>query len=550
MSIYLLSFISYLLSVISPFAAENDVPQADYRVIPLPQQIAPAKGEPFMLRATTPIAVPAGDEVMLRHAEFLRDAVEQSTGLRLNISTDRRARLAIRLQLNNKIQGSEAYKILVNAKGITVEAATAAGIFYAIQTLRKAMPQGCFTAVTMPAATIADAPRFSYRGMHLDCARHFFSIDFVKRYIDLLALHNMNTFHWHISDDQGWRIEIKRYPRLTEVGSIRSHTVVGRNAHIFDQTPYGGFYTQEQARDIVSYAAERHITVIPEIDMPGHMLALLTAYPELGCTGGPYAVEPTWGVFDDILCAGNDRVFTVINDILDELINIFPSKYIHIGGDEAPKKRWEQCPRCQQRIRDEGITAKDGLSAEMKLQGYFTNRVEKHLLSRGRSIIGWDEILEGDINQSATIMSWRGTEGGLRAAHAGHDVIMAPTSHCYFDYSQEPEDYWERAFTIGGFVPLDKIYSLEPAPATLPEATRRHIIGAQANLWSEYITCEQMAEYQVLPRMAALAEVQWTTLERKQFDDFLQRLQPLMLRYQALGYHPCSSPWVLGKNEH
>lgn len=550
MSIYLLSFISYLLSVLSPFAAENDLPQADYRVVPLPQQIVPAKGEPFMLRGVTPIVVPAGDETMLRHAEFLRDAVEQSTGLRLNITTDRRVRQAIRLQLNNKIQGSEAYRMLVNAKGITVEAATTTGIFYAIQTMRKAMPQGCFTAVTMPAVTIADAPRFSYRGMHLDCARHFFSIDFVKRYIDLLALHNMNTFHWHISDDQGWRIEIKRYPRLTEVGSMRSQTVVGRNAPIFDATPYGGFYTQEQARDIVSYAAERHITVIPEIDMPGHMLALLAAYPELGCTGGPYAVEPTWGVFDDILCAGNERVFAVVNDILDELIDIFPSKYIHIGGDEAPKKRWEQCPRCQQRIRDEHITAKDGLSAEMKLQGYFTNRVEKHLLSRGRSIIGWDEILEGDINPSATIMSWRGTEGGLRAAAEGHDVIMAPTSHCYFDYSQEPEDYWQRTFTIGGFVPLDKIYSLEPAPATLPEAARRHIIGAQANLWSEYVTCEQMAEYQVLPRMAALAEVQWTQPEQKRFDDFCQRLQPLMLRYHALGYHPCPSPWALGKNEH
>lgn len=550
MSIYLLSFISYLISVLSPFATENDVPQADYRVVPLPQQIVPAKGEPFMLRAVTPIVVPVGDETMLRHAEFLRDAVEQSTGLRLNITTDRRARQAIRLQLNNKIQGSEAYRMLVTAKGITVEAATTAGIFYAIQTLRKSMPQGCFTAITMPAVTIADAPRFSYRGMHLDCARHFFSIDFVKRYIDLLALHNMNTFHWHISDDQGWRIEIKRYPLLTEVGSMRSHTVVGHNAPIFDETPYGGFYTQEQARDIVSYAAERHITVVPEIDMPGHMLALLAAYPKLGCTGGPYAVEPTWGVFDDILCAGNERVFAVVNDILDELIDIFPSKYIHIGGDEAPKKRWEQCPRCQQRIRDEHITAKDGMTAEMKLQGYFTNRVEKHLLSRGRSIIGWDEILEGDINPSATIMSWRGTEGGLRAAEEGHDVIMVPTSHCYFDYSQEPEDYWQRTFTIGGFVPLDKIYSLEPAPATLPEAARRHIIGAQANLWSEYITCEQMAEYQVLPRMAALAEVQWTQPEQKHFDDFCQRLQPLMLRYQALGYHPCSSPWVLGKNEH
>ena len=550
MSIYLLSFISYLLSILSPFAAENDVPQADYRVVPLPQQIVPAKGEPFMLRGATPIVVPAGDETMVRHAEFLRDVLEQSTGLRLNITTDRRVRQAIRLQLNNKIQGSEAYRMLVNAKGITVEAATTAGIFYAIQTIRKAMPQGCFTAVTMPAVTIADAPRFSYRGMHLDCARHFFSIDFVKRYIDLLALHNMNTFHWHISDDQGWRIEIKRYPRLTEVGSMRSQTVVGRNAPIFDATPYGGFYTQEQARDIVSYAAERHITVIPEIDMPGHMLALLAAYPELGCIGGPYAVEPTWGVFDDILCAGNERVFAVVNDILDELIDIFPSEYIHIGGDEAPKKRWEQCPRCQQRIRDEHITAKDGLSAEMKLQGYFTNRVEKHLLSRGRSIIGWDEILEGDINPSATIMSWRGTEGGLRAAEEGHDVIMAPTSHCYFDYSQEPEDYWERTFTIGGFVPLDKIYSLEPAPATLPEATRRHIIGAQANLWSEYVTCEQMADYQVLPRMAALAEVQWTQPEQKRFDDFCQRLQPLMLRYHALGYHPCPSPWALGKNEH
>ncbi len=527
-----------LLFALMPLMAQSDVPTANYRVVPLPQQIITTKGAPFVLNARTPIVVAAGNDDLLRHAEFLRDYLEQTAGLRLEITTNKRARNAICLQLNSKMQGSEAYRIGITAKGIVAESATTAGLFYAIQTLRKAMPQGCFTAVSMPAAAISDAPRFSYRGMHLDCARHFFSIDFVKRYIDLLALHNMNTFHWHLSDDQGWRIEIMRYPRLTEVGSVRAHTVVGRNAGIFDETPYGGYYTQQEARDIVSYAAQRHITVIPEIDMPGHMLALLAAYPELGCTGGPYAVEPTWGVFDDILCAGNDRVFTVVGDILDELIDIFPSKYIHIGGDEAPKKRWEQCPRCQQRIRDEHITARDGLSAEMKLQGYFTNRVEQHVLSRGRTIIGWDEIMEGDINASATIMSWRGTEGGLRAAEQGHDVIMVPTSHCYFDYSQEG-DHWNRTFTIGGDVTLQKIYSLEPAPKTLPAEVRSHIIGTQANLWSEYVVCEQMAEYQVLPRMAALAEVQWMQPEQKEFADFYSRLQPLMLRYEALGYHPC-----------
>jgi hexosaminidase len=345
-----------LLFALMPLMAQSDVPTANYRVVPLPQQIITTKGAPFVLNARTPIVVAVGNDDLLRHAEFLRDYLEQTAGLRLEITTNKRARNAICLQLNRKMQGSEAYRIGISAKGIVAESATTAGLFYAIQTLRKAMPQGCFTAVSMPAATISDAPRFSYRGMHLDCARHFFSIDFVKRYIDLLALHNMNTFHWHLSDDQGWRIEILRYPRLTEVGSVRAHTVVGRNAGIFDETPYGGYYTQQEARDIVSYAAQRHITVIPEIDMPGHILALLAAYPELGCTGGPYAVEPTWGVFDDILCAGNDRVFTVVGDILDELIDIFPSKYIHIGGDEAPKKRWEQCPRCQQRIRDEHIT--------------------------------------------------------------------------------------------------------------------------------------------------------------------------------------------------
>ncbi len=432
--------------------------------------------------------------------------------------------------LNPKVTSPEGWRITVDKKGITIEGGTDAGIFYGRQALSQvlsAQPQ------SLPYAVIESAPRFSYRAMHLDVCRHFFGKDFVKQYIDMLALHGMNTLHFHLSDDQGWRIEIKKWPRLTEVGSVRNRTVIGRNTGLYDYVPHGGYFTQDDIREIVAYAQERHITIIPEIDMPGHMLAALAAYPELGCTGGPYEVCPDWGVFDDVLCAGNPKVYQFLEDVMDEVISLFPSTYVHMGGDECPRVRWEQCPKCQQLMRSQQLSSEDAL------QGYMMRHIEKYLAAKGRHIIGWDEIAECGVDSSVVIMSWRGVEGGVEAAKKGHDVIMVPTSVCYFDYYQQPEENWSKPFLIGGYVPLEKVYAFDPAPDSLSADVRRHIIGTQANIWTEYIPYKELLEYQALPRMAALCEVQWTAPEQKDYDDFLRRLPLLLNIYDQKGWRYC-----------
>ena len=378
-------------------------------------------------------------------------------------------------------------------------------------------------------------PRFQYRGMHLDVARHMFPLDFIKRYIDLLALHNINVFHWHISDDQGWRIEIKSRPELTEKGAYRSGTVIKKEWGTSDSIPYGGYYTQQEAREIVEYAAERYITVIPEIDMPGHMLAALTAYPELGCTGGPYEVWTRWGVADDVLCVGKDETFDFLEDVFTEIMDIFPSKYIHIGGDECPKVRWESCPVCQARIKELGLKDDAEHTAEEKLQSYAVERIERFINSKGRSIIGWDEILEGGLAPNATVMSWTGTEGGRLAAHMGHDVIMVPASYFYLNFHQS-DDVEHEPFGIGGYVPIEKTYSFDPIPDDLKGTEKaKHIIGVQANLWTEYIKTTEHAEYMLLPRLAAVSEVQWSAPENRDFDDFSVRLRNLVPLYDLYG---------------
>lgn len=346
----------------------------------------------------------------------------------------------------------------------------------------------------------------------------------------LLALHNMNTFHWHLTDDQGWRIEIKKHPKLTEIGSQRKETVIGRNTGEYDGQPYGGFYTQEQIKEVVAYAQERFITIIPEVDLPGHMLAALKAYPELGCTGGPYEVSPEWAIFEDVLCIGNDKTLQFIEDVLGEVVELFPGKYVHIGGDEAPRTRWAECPKCQARIKAEGLKADKKHTAEDRLQSYCMQRAEKFLNGKGRQIIGWDEILEGDVAPNATVMSWRGMDGGIEAARLGHDVIMTPNTYLYFDYYQTG-DTKDEPLAIGGCLPLEHVYSLEPMPEALTAEEKKHIIGVQANLWTEYIPTTQQVEYMVLPRMAALAEVQWTSPEKKDYHSFTQRLPRLMEIY-------------------
>lgn len=512
-------------SMLSAHAAD-----ANYNVVPLPKSVVMVKGQPFNLTSATTIVYEGTSPEMKRNARFLSEYIQQSTGIKTTLldKRDKKA-AAIVLVINPKVQGDEAYRLTVNNKQVTIAASTPAGVFYGIQTLRKSLPvQTNGADITLPAVDVADAPRFGYRGMMLDCGRHFFPVSFVKKFIDILAMHNMNVFHWHLTEDQGWRLEIKSHPELTAKSSMRSGTVIGHNATVDDSIPHGGFYTQQEARDIVEYARQRHITVIPEIDMPGHTLAALAAYPELGCTGGPYEVGHRWGVYKDVLCLGKESTYKFVQDVIDEVVDIFPAKYFHIGGDESPTVMWEKCPNCLQKAKDENTDIKH-------LQQYFTNRIEKYLNSKGKSIIGWDEILEGKINQSATIMSWRGVEPGLKAAKQGHDVIMTPSSHVYFDHYQAKETKHEPD-AIGGCSPVEKVYSYEPLPETLDAEAKNRIKGVQANLWTEYIPFTTQAEYMVLPRMAALAEVQWTPAGQKNFDNFSKRALRLSDLYDRYGY--------------
>ncbi len=536
-----------LLAAFMSFAgamAADDNRVADYNVIPLPQEVTLTQKGAFVLTGATPIVYPEGDEQLKNDAQFLSDYIADVTALRLT-TTSAKVKNAITLRLNKKVQSKEGYVITVDKKGVVIEGATAAGVFYGVQTLRKSIPvDKSLTEVTLPAVMLKDAPRFGYRGVMLDCARHYFPVKFVKQFIDLIAMHNMNVFHWHLTDDQGWRIEVKKYPDLAKIGSVREKTVLGHNSDVFDDTPYGGYYTQEEAREIVKYAADRFITVIPEIDMPGHMIAALAAYPDMGCTGGPYKVSPIWGIMPDVLCLGNEKTYQFCEDVLSEMMDIFPSEYIHLGGDETPNVRWKECPKCK------ALMAKENLTPG-KLQGYFTNRIEKFVNSKGRRIIGWDEILDGDINQSATIMSWRGTAPGARGAKMGHDVIMSPSSHVYFDYYQtrQGESQWEEPLLIGGNLPIERTYSLEPVPEGADAETASHIIGVQGNLWTEYIAGPSLAEYQVLPRMGALSEVQWRPQGQKDFENYKVRQTRMLKLYDAYGLVYAKHMWKRDKKK-
>lgn len=510
--------------------------EANYNVVPLPNEIEAKDGAAFILSESTQIVFPEGNEKMQRNAQFLAEYLELSAGIKTAVTATLPEKDAIILATGLQNDNPEAFRISITEQEIRIEGTTEAAVFLGLQTLRKSIPVGNFAQVSFTPAVINDAPRFGYRGAMLDVARHFQPTEFIKKYIDLLALHQMNTFHWHLTDDQGWRIEIDAYPKLTEIGSMRKETVIGRNSGEYDGIPHGGYYTKEELREIVTYAEERYITIIPEVDLPGHMLAALAAYPELGCTGGPYEVSREWGVFDDVLCPGKEETFTFLEAVLTEVMEIFPSKYIHIGGDESPKTRWEECPDCQARIKELGLKDSDKHTAEHYLQSYVTARMEKFLNEHGRSIIGWDEILEGELAPNATVMSWRGMGGGIEAAQLGHDVIMTPTTYCYFDYYQTDQTD-DEPLAIGGYVPLELVYSFEPAPEILTEEQRKHILGPQANLWTEYIIEQQHVEYMVLPRYAALCEVQWLQPEKKNYESFLKRLPQLIALYEKLGYN-------------
>lgn len=510
---------------------------ADFNIIPRPQQVNVSNDAPFTLNAKTVISLGTNSQDMKRNANMLASYIEQATGIRPAIGKSKNG-TAIVLTIDKTIANAEGYKLDADAKQIRIAGASAAGVFYGIQTLRKSLPlvNGKASKVSIPAVHIADAPRFTYRGTHLDVSRHFVTADSVRQFIDMLALHNINRFHWHLTDDQGWRIEIKKYPLLTQIGSKRAQTVIGHNSGKYDGKPYSGFYTQKQIRDIVKYAADRYITIVPEIDLPGHMQAALAAYPDMGCTGGPYEVWQKWGVSDNVLCAGNDKTLTFIDNVLKEITQLFPSKYIHVGGDECPKTQWQKCPKCQARIKSLNLEAKDGHSAEERLQSYIITHASNYLKSLGRNTIGWDEILEGGLAEGATVMSWRGESGGIAAAKQHHDVVMTPNSYLYFDYYQSL-DKANEPLAIGGYLPLETVYSYEPMPKELTADEARHIIGVQANIWTEYMPTFKQMQYMALPRLAALSEVQWSQPALKDYNSFTNRLTEFTHLYDRLGYN-------------
>lgn len=517
--------------------SEKRTLNSDYEIIPKPLDVNCKGDASFLLKDGVAVIYPENNRKMQDNAEFLVDYVERQTGVKLTSHAGMPVDGAICLTLDLSDDNAEAYKLIVNDKRVCISGASEAGVFYGIQTLRKSLPVAQDINVNLSAVEIYDKPRFAYRGAMLDVARHFYTVDEVKTFIDMLALHNINRFHWHLTDDQGWRIEIKKYPKLMSVASERKETVVGRwYSGIYDGKSYGGYYTQDELRDVIDYAAKRHITIIPEVDLPGHMQAALTAYPELGCTGGPYEVRTIWGVSQDVLCVGNDFTLQFVKDVLSEVADIFPSEYIHIGGDECPKVRWEKCPKCQERIKSLGLKSDAKHTKEQRLQSYMIQEAAKYLKEKGKRIIGWTEILEGGLVPDATLMSWIGESGGIEAAHQHHDVIMTPNTYLYFDYYQSKK-VEDEPLAIGGYLPIEKTYNYEPMPKVLTKEEQQYIKGVQANLWTEYIPIFSQVQYMVLPRLGAAAEVQWTDPSKKDYKDFLRRVPHLVAVYDCYGWN-------------
>jgi hexosaminidase len=511
----------------------------DYQIVPKPEKLTMTKGR-FLINSKTKII---SDVSLEGEATYLSEMIAKGSNKKLEILGEGAANGNINLKLDSLIESPEGYDLRVSYDQIIISGKTPAGVFYGIQSLRQLMPAAIETAdqelneLTIPAVEISDHPRYGYRGMHLDVGRHFFGVESVKKYLDLIAMHKMNTFHWHLTEDQGWRIEIKKYPKLTQIGAYRKGTAIGlagtRNApYTYDTIPYGGFYTQEEIKEVVAYASDRHITVIPEIELPGHSLAALAAYPEFGNATGPYEVAKRWGIFTEIY-APTEETFDFLEDVLTEVMALFPSKFIHIGGDEVLKKEWEESAYAQE------VMKREGLKDEHELQSYFVQRIEKFLNKNGRDMIGWDEILEGGLAPNATVMSWRGIEGGVAAAKQHHNVIMTPGTHCYFDYYQAPESQRIEEPITGStrHTTVEKVYEYEPTPEGLSSEEASYILGAQGNVWTEYMPTWDRVEYKILPRMTALSEVVWSSKEARNWDDFEMRLQQIAKRYDALGYN-------------
>ncbi len=533
----LFQIISLLVSMM--FISCASVKDLTPKIVPLPQSLEVGNGD-FTITPQTKLRYDSQLEEIDNVISYFNGYLKRSSGFELESSeTVAATEASIRLKFNKNINNSEGYELTVDKEGITISASSSKGIFYGVQTILQLLPEEIYSVeksnfdLTLPFCKVKDEPRFKWRGMHLDVGRHYFDKEFIKKYIDYIAMHKMNKFHWHLTEDQGWRIEIKKYPKLTTIGSVRKETMG-------DGKPIKGFYTQEEVKEIVEYASKRFITVVPEIEMPGHSLGALAAYPEYSCTGGPFEVATEWGVHKDVYCAGKEETFNFLEDIVSEVIELFPGTYFHVGGDESPKDRWEKCKDCQARIR------KEGLKDEHELQSYFIQRMEKFLNSKGKRLIGWDEILEGGLAPQATVMSWRGVAGGIAAAQSGHDVVMSPGSHCYFDHYQGKPENEPTAF--GGFLPLSKVYSYDPIPEELTPEQHKYILGAQANVWTEYITTPEHVEYMIMPRISAIAEVCWTNKERKELDDFLFRMEKQFNRYASMGVNYATSAYNVSIN--
>ena len=515
--------------------------QASVSIIPMPQKCIEKRGN-FTVNDKTVITLSVDNEEMRNAVSFWNDLFDMAAGFSLEVSSTPRSSNEICCRLNTALPNEESYKLTVSSSSIHIDAKTPKGIFYAFQTLRQLLPSAIESDKqvvekikwNIPCVVIEDSPAFSYRGVMLDVSRHFIPKEDVKRHIDLLAFHKLNILHWHLTDDQGWRIEIKKYPKLTTVGGYRKKTIVGYmwdNPTEWDTKRYGGFYTQEDIKEVVAYAKKRFVEIIPEIEMPGHSVAALTAYPEYSCTGGPFEVEGRWGVFNDIYCT-KESTFTFMQDILDEVVELFPSSYIHLGGDEAPRIRWKNCVHCQERMKQEHLTK------EAELQTYFINRIENYLNTKGKKIIGWDEILEGGILQRATVMSWRGEKGGIHAAKAGYDVIMSPNIYMYFNCLQSKVNE-KKIGNPNRVITLEKVYNYHPVPEVLSADEAKHIKGVQANLWTEYMSALDEMEYMLYPRVAALSEVAWSKKENKDYGRFCTRLESIRRHYDVLGVNYC-----------
>lgn len=535
----LIGFLVLMLANVSIYAQSIDY---EIAIIPQPVSMEKTSGV-FKITSKTKIYIEPGNTELRLLSGMLADQLESISSFKVpiveKVGEVSKNAILLSLQPLHDTLGTEGYALSINPKRILLSARDGHGIFYGLQTICQLFPtreaiKNTKKGIVIPALEILDAPRYSWRGMMLDVGRYFYPVPYVKKFIDYLAMHKMNVFHWHLTQDHGWRVEIKKYPKLTEIGAWRMATQSTPGGHI-DRKLHGGYYTQEQIKDVVAYAQARYVMVVPEIELPGHSLSALMAYPELSCTGGPFELPERWAIQEDIFCAGNEQTFTFLEDVLSEVIELFPSPIIHIGGDEAPKTRWKACPKCQARIKEEGL--KD----EYELQSYFIKRIENFLLTKNRSIIGWDEILEGGLAPNATVMSWRGVDGGIAAAKQHNNVVMTPNSHMYFDYYQG--DPVLEPYAIWGLSTLRNVYFYEPTPQELSEEEAKHILGVQGNIWSEFIHSPDEVEYMGFPRASALAEVAWTPAPLKNWENFARKMETQYKRYDDLGINYAKSAY-------